>query len=139
MCSRWHSDGTFDVRPPLFEQIYVVCRYNEGFMIPCIYTLRTKRDELTYSKIFHNIIKLDVDRQGVPMKPSHLTCNFEIAAIEAFKSIFSDAQVKTGRGGAVIRALAFYTDASSSIPGKGKNQAIGHSPVDPAVNGYLVL
>ena len=35
-----------------------------------------------------------------------------------------------GRGGAVVRALAFYTDAPSSIPGKGKNQAIGRSPVD---------
>ena len=44
-----------------------------------------------------------------------------------------------GRGGAVVRALAFYTDAPSSIPGKDKNQAIGRSPVDPAVNGYLVL
>ena len=44
-----------------------------------------------------------------------------------------------GRGGAVVRALAFYTDAPSSIPGKGKNQAIGRSLVDPAVNGYLVL
>ena len=44
-----------------------------------------------------------------------------------------------GRGGAVVRAHAFYTDAPSSIPGKGKNQAIGRSPVDPAVNGYLVL
>ena len=46
---------------------------------------------------------------------------------------------ETGRGGAVVKALAFYTDAPSSIPGKGKNQAIGRSPVDPAVNGYLVL
>ena len=44
-----------------------------------------------------------------------------------------------GRGGAVVRALAFYTDAPNSIPGKGKNQAIGRSPVDPSVNGYLVL
>ena len=95
MCSRWHSDGTFDVRPLLFEQVYVVCGYNEGFMIPCIYTLSTKRDELTYSKIFHSIIKLVVDRQCVTMKSSHLTCDFEIAAIEVSKSIFSEAPVKT--------------------------------------------
>ena len=94
MCSRWHSNGIFDVRPLLFEQVYVVCGYNEGFMIPCIYTLSTKRDELTYSKIFHNIIKLGVDRR-VTMKPSQLTCDFEIAAIDAFKSIFSEAPVKT--------------------------------------------
>ena len=50
-------------------------------MIPCIYTLSTKRDEFTYSKIFHNIIKLGVDRR-VTMKPSQLTCDFEIAVIE---------------------------------------------------------
>ena len=77
------------------NMLYVVCEYNEGFMIPCIYTLSTKKDELTYSKIFHNIIKLGVDRQGVTMKPSHLTCGFEIVVIEAFKNIFSEAQVKT--------------------------------------------
>ena len=52
---------------------------------------------------------------------------------------FSSCFVDWGRGGAVVRALAFYTDAPSSIPGKGKNQIIGRSPVDPAVNGYLVL
>ena len=32
-----------------------------------------------------------------------------------------------------------YTDEPSSIPGKGKNQDIGHSSVDWAVNGYLIL
>ena len=52
---------------------------------------------------------------------------------------FCQIVLRHGRGGAVVRALAFYTDAPSSIPGKGKNQAIGRSPVDPAVNGYLVL
>ena len=95
MCSWWLSDGTFDVRPLLLEQVYVACGYNQGFIIPCIYTLSTKKDQLTYSKIFHNIIKLGVDRQGVPMKPSHLTCDFEIAAIEPFRNNFSEAQVKT--------------------------------------------
>ena len=43
------------------------------------------------------------------------------------------------RGGAVVRALAFYTNAPGSIPSKGKNQDIGRSPVDPTVNKYLVL
>ena len=94
-CSRWHSDGTFDVRPLLFEQVYLVCGYNEGFMIPCIYVLTTKKDETTYSKIFSHIVTLGTNRQGVVMKPSHLTCDFEISAINAFKNIFPEAQVKT--------------------------------------------
>ena len=41
--------------PLLLEQVYVVCGSNQGFIIPCIYTLSIKKDKLTYSKIFHNI------------------------------------------------------------------------------------
>ena len=37
------SDGTFDVRALLFEQVYVVCGYNQGFIIPCIYTPSIKK------------------------------------------------------------------------------------------------
>ena len=44
-----------------------------------------------------------------------------------------------GCGGAAVRALVSYTNGSSSILSKGKNQNIGRSPVNPAVNGYLVL
>ena len=39
----------------------------------------------------------------------------------------------------MVRALVSYTNGSSSILSKGKNQNIGRSPVNPAVNGYLVL
>ena len=40
----------------------------------------------------------------------------------------------------MVRALVSYTNGSSSILGKGKNQNIGRSSVNPAVkNGYLVL
>ena len=39
----------------------------------------------------------------------------------------------------MVRALVSYTNGSSSILGKGKNQNIGCSPVNLAVNGYLVL
>ena len=38
----------------------------------------------------------------------------------------------------MVRALVFYTNGSSSIPGKGKNQNIGRSAVNPTVNRYLV-
>ena len=58
---------------------------------------------------------------------------------QVVEGLFSSSLYSSGRGGAVVRALACCTDAPSSIPGKGKNQAIGRSPVDPAVNGYLIL
>jgi hypothetical protein len=73
----------------------VVCGFNEGFMIPCIYTLTTKKDEITYSRIFRNIVTLGSNRQGVTMRPTHLTVDFEISAINGFKQVFPEAQVKT--------------------------------------------
>ncbi|CAF3096591.1 unnamed protein product, partial [Rotaria sp. Silwood2] len=93
-CSRWHSDGTFRVTPLLFEQVYVICGFSEGFMIPCVYSLTTRKDETAYTKIFRHIIALGESRQGVCMNPTSLTCDFETAAIKAFKIIFPAARVK---------------------------------------------
>ncbi|CAF1402788.1 unnamed protein product [Rotaria sordida] len=94
-CSRWHSDGTFNVTPLRFEQVYVVCGFSEDFMIPCVYALTTRKDQITYSKLFHHIITLGENRQGVRMRPTNLTCDFEQSAINAFKLVFPGAHVKT--------------------------------------------
>ncbi|CAF4181719.1 unnamed protein product [Rotaria sordida] len=94
-CSRWHSDGTFNVTPLRFEQVYVVCGFSEGFMIPCVYALTTRKDQITYSKLFHHIITLGENRQGVRMRPTNLTCDFEQSAINAIKLAFPGAHVKT--------------------------------------------
>jgi hypothetical protein len=53
-----------------------------------------KKDERNYSKIFRDIVGLGANRQGVVMNPTHLTCDFEISAINAFKNVFPGAQLK---------------------------------------------
>ena len=53
MCSRWHSAGTFNIRSRLFEQVYVICGYNEGFMIACINTLTREPSQLIHADFAH--------------------------------------------------------------------------------------
>ncbi|CAM2724926.1 unnamed protein product [Rotaria socialis] len=85
-CSQWHSDGTYKCRPLLFAQVYIIFGFN-GMMIPCVYCLTTKQDERVYMKILHNL--LDIARQkGVNLNPERLTCDYELAAINAFKKFF---------------------------------------------------
>ncbi|CAF1467522.1 unnamed protein product [Rotaria sordida] len=77
------------------ERMLIFATDCEGFMIPCVYALTTRKDQITYSKLFHHIITLGENRQGVRMRPTNLTCDFEQSAINAFKLVFPGAHVKT--------------------------------------------
>ena len=57
-CEQWHSDGTFTIRPLIFEQVYILCGFSSGFMTPRVYCLTTKKDEQVYTKIFGHVISL---------------------------------------------------------------------------------
>ena len=57
-CSRWHVDGTFLTRPLLFAQIYIAINYFDGFIIPCIYRLVWKQNQVVYEKIFNYLIAI---------------------------------------------------------------------------------
>ena len=72
-CEQWHSDGTFTIRPLIFEQIYILCGFSNGFMIPRVYCLTTKKDEQVYMKIFGHVISLA--RKLDPQSPATATHN----------------------------------------------------------------
>ena len=42
-CLKWHSDRIFFTRHLLFAQIYIICRYFDVFVIPCVCCPRRKR------------------------------------------------------------------------------------------------
>ncbi|CAF1041601.1 unnamed protein product [Didymodactylos carnosus] len=51
-CLLWHSDATFDVRPLLFAQLYIIFGFNNRYMIPCACGLTTEQNKITHTKIF---------------------------------------------------------------------------------------
>ncbi|CAF1596186.1 unnamed protein product [Rotaria magnacalcarata] len=90
-CSQWHSDGTYKCRPLLFSQVYIIFGFN-NMIIPCVYCLTTKQDEHVYSKILRNLLRI-AQQKGIYFNPKRVTCDYELAAINAFRSVFPSVHV----------------------------------------------
>ena len=90
-CSQWHSDRTYKCRPLLFAQLYIIFGFNNA-MIPCVYCLTTKQDEHVYVKMLHYLLSI-VRQKEISLDPKHLTCDYELAAINAFKNVFPTIHV----------------------------------------------
>lgn len=85
-CSQWHSDGTYKCRPLLFTQLYIIFGFSNK-MIPCVYCLTTKQDEQVYRKILEHLISI-AKLKEITLNPQRLTCDFELAVINAFSKTF---------------------------------------------------
>lgn len=94
-CDHWHIDGTFDVTPPLFKQLYTVhgtiytlgvsfssftnyfCHVlgmREKRCLPLVYALTCRKDFLTYDTIFRFLKNIEPR-----LNPKHLMVDFEQA------------------------------------------------------------
>jgi hypothetical protein len=92
LCTQVHADGTFNTRPLLFAQIYIIFGFDNGYMVPCIYCLTTKFDKILYKKIFNHIITLCANI-NLTFSPQRFTSDFELAAIQACKSTFRNVKI----------------------------------------------
>lgn len=102
-CEDWYMDGTFDVCPPLFSQVYTI-HGNEllrllcfnillitfvhsgkrfGAYVPLVYILASHKDYETYRTIFE---QLKVNKPS--LSPKHIMVDFEQAAINAASNEF---------------------------------------------------
>ena len=90
-CVQWHSDGTYKCRPLLFAQVYIIFGFN-NVMIPCVYCLTTKQDEHVYTKILEHL-RCIAEQKGIDLHPARLTCDFELAAINAFRNMFPSLHI----------------------------------------------
>ena len=79
----WFADGTFKVAPQQFYQLYTIHAEKDGYVFPCVYSLVTKKDELTYMKIMRKLVELEPE-----LDSSYIMVDFEKAAINAFEDQF---------------------------------------------------
>lgn len=80
----WYADGTFDVSPTLFKQVYSIHININNTNLPVLYGLLPNKKGTTYKKFF-KIIHVDL---SVP-SPNSINCDFELAAINAAKKVFN--------------------------------------------------
>lgn len=85
----WLGDGTFDLCPRWFKQIYTIYALNGGSHFPLVYALLLAKDEATYKRLFQILKSLRPD-----LNPSNMMMDLEIAASNAFRAEFSNAQIR---------------------------------------------
>ncbi|CAF0828461.1 unnamed protein product [Brachionus calyciflorus] len=79
----WYCDGTFDISPTLFKQVYTIHIKIDEIALPMVYILLPNKKQATYKKAFKLVSK------SLSILPSSINMDFEIAAINAAKSVFS--------------------------------------------------
>ena len=87
----WFGDGTFKITPNGFYQQYTLHAFFDGKTYPCVYALLPGKSRQIYTKM------LDVIMQLMPYdvfaNPESIMTDFEIAAMNAFRDRFPDAEI----------------------------------------------
>lgn len=84
----WYCDGTFKCVPRLFLQLYSIHALYHNVLVPVLYALMPNKQEATYKTILQKVKDLHP-----PVNPSRVVVDFELAAINALKSVFPAAEV----------------------------------------------
>ena len=85
----WYCDGTFKLAPLIFNQVYVIMAKRHDSVHPVLYALLQNKSRETYSRMFQMI------KDSIPgVNPISISCDFELAAIQAMTANFPQVQIK---------------------------------------------
>ena len=84
--SSWAMDGTFDIAPPLFSQIYSIHGEYGGRSHPLVYGILPSKRRDTYDAFFAGVHHISNN-----LRPASLITDFEMAAIQAARAAFPNA------------------------------------------------
>ena len=82
----WYCDGTFEVAPTLFTQLYTIHAVKNGQNLPLVYGFLPKKTEAMYDVIFMHLKEKD-------LSPETITIDFEMAVINSITRYFPDALI----------------------------------------------
>ncbi|KAG8233356.1 hypothetical protein J437_LFUL005817 [Ladona fulva] len=91
----WYTDGTFQVVPTLFYQLFTVHGSVAGTVLPMVYALMQNKREEEYNYVLQKL-KEKAREMGIPnwdTFPSNVMMDFEKAAINVFRSVFPNAEI----------------------------------------------
>jgi hypothetical protein len=79
---QWFADGTFDVAPLIYKQMYNISASIKGKILPLVYTLLNCKNEKVYLQFF----KMFGDVHE--LAPTEKTLDFELATINAVLKVW---------------------------------------------------
>lgn len=86
-------DGTFEIAPKLFYQVFTINGIFRGKCLPLVYGLLTRKDEKTYDKFFSALRDGQPNYQNRMICPKDIMVDFEKAIINSIDKHFPDADM----------------------------------------------
>ena len=83
-------DGTFDVVPALYSQLFTLHVFHYGKLLPTAYCLLSSKERSTYCAVFR-VLKEQSSRLGMCFNPKFILSDFESGIIAAVKEEFQSA------------------------------------------------
>jgi len=88
-----YGDGTFNISPHLFDQLYCIHGEIQGQVFPLVYCLMPNRKEETYVSFFRYIQNTASDL-GYRLEPDTFQIDFEVAAHNAVGRVFPNSNIR---------------------------------------------
>lgn len=83
----WHMDGTFEVAPLLFQQLFVIRVPLGSQAVSCVYALLPNKTQQTYEAMLTALIEY-CSGLGFQPDPTTVITDFELAIINALRTVF---------------------------------------------------
>ena len=77
-----YADGTFDIAPELFQQVYTVHALVQGRCLPMVYGILPRKTEVIYTKFLNEL------KKRVVLMPKTINSDFEVSFINACLKVF---------------------------------------------------
>ena len=84
----WFGDGTFDVSPEIFFQVYTIHAICHGKVVPCMFGLLPNKQEATY-----NVMMRELNNHLNGHSPTDILFDFERAAMNSAENTFPGVRV----------------------------------------------
>lgn len=81
----WFMDGTFDLCPILFYQLFTVHAFKGKLIVPLVFCLLPNKQQVTYEKMFQALKNLKPE-----LKPNIIMTDFEVTIVNAFNLVFGN-------------------------------------------------
>ena len=89
----WVMDGTFDVSPDLFYQLYIIHAPVENAsnskIFPLVYILVNKKSENLYTRVFQILSDLILKQYKLTISTKFIITDFEKAVINSTRTVFN--------------------------------------------------
>ncbi|RNA35677.1 hypothetical protein BpHYR1_024196 [Brachionus plicatilis] len=84
----WYCDGTFDISPVLFKQLYSIHIVVNNKDLPLVYALLPNKKQSSYTKLFRLI------KSFTTKEPKTINVDFEKAVFNSVKTVFKESKFK---------------------------------------------